>query len=306
VIAGWTTDDVPDQAGRTILITGASSGLGLASAEILAARGARVLLVCRSRERGSAALERVRGMAVGPAPELLLIDLASLDSVRAGGRELADRVESLDVVMNNAGVMLQPRGWTADGLETHMASNHFGHFALTALLLPALSRSSAPRVVSVSSLALWIGRMRWSDLQARSGRYSKWLAYGQSKLANYLFMLGLARRAREAASPLVSVGAHPGGVHTNLVAHSPSGNFLEHKVLGRFFQEPTEGTRPQLYAATMEVRSGDWFGPRGPGPFEIGGPPQPARRRRVRLSDVERLWSISEDITGVPFVWRGQ
>jgi NAD(P)-dependent dehydrogenase (short-subunit alcohol dehydrogenase family) len=294
---------MPDQTGRTVVITGANSGLGLASAQALAARGARVVLACRNLQRGTVALERVRQAATGAKPSLLQVDLTDITAVRAAGRMLADDLDAIDVLINNAGVMLHPRGWTRDGLETHMASNHFGHFALTGTLLPALSRSAAPRVTTVSSLAMWIGRMGWEDLQWRRGRYSKWLAYGRSKLANYMFMLELGCRARRAGHPLTSVGAHPGGAHTNLVTHSPVGSFLEHKVLGPFFQDADGGALPQLYAATMPVQSGDYFAPRGPGPLEIGGPPAAGQPRRVELDDAARLWEISEEITGVAYVW---
>jgi NAD(P)-dependent dehydrogenase (short-subunit alcohol dehydrogenase family) len=299
----WSVARMPNQTGRTVVITGANSGLGLASATVLAAHGARLVLVCRSPERGAAALEQVRRAATAAEPSLARIDLGDLAMVRAAGAELADDLRLVDVLVNNAGVMLQPRGWTADGLETHMASNHFGHFALTGALMPALSRSPAPRVVAVSSLAMWIGRISWDDMQWRRRRYSKWLAYGQSKLANFMFMLELGRRARRAGHALISAGAHPGGAHTNLVTHSPVGSFLEHKVLGPFFQEADDGALPQLYAATMPVQSGDYFAPRGPGGLEIGGPLAAGQPRRIELGDAARLWDVSEAITGVTYVW---
>lgn len=160
----WTAADIPDQTGRTVLITGANSGLGLRSAEALAAKDARVLMACRNETKATAALEQVRAVATSVEPEIIRLDLADLASVRAGADRVGGLVDRLDVLMNNAGVMALPLGRTADGFEMQFGTNHLGHFALTGLLLPALRRAEAPRVVTTSSAAHRAGAMRWEDL----------------------------------------------------------------------------------------------------------------------------------------------
>ena len=191
----WSVADIPDQAGRTVVVTGATSGLGLASAKALAAAGARVLLAARNPAKAEGARDEVAAGATGPEPEVVVLDLADLESVRAGADDIAGRVASLDVLMNNAGVMALPLARTAQGFEMQLGTNHLGHFALTGLLLPQLLAAPAPRVVTTSSNMHKTGRMRWDDLQGER-RYRRWPAYGQSKLANLLFTYELDRRAR--------------------------------------------------------------------------------------------------------------
>ena len=293
----WTADDIPDQTSRTILVTGANSGLGLRSAQALAARGARVVLACRNAEKAARALAEVAAGATGPAPEVVALDLADLDSVRAAADEVAGRVESLDVLMNNAGVMATPKGRTPQGFETQLGTNHLGHFALTGLLLPLLQRAAAPRVISTSSQAHRMGRMRWDDLQWERG-YERWRAYGQSKLANLLFMRELARRA----PGIISAAAHPGWAATHL--QSGEGVTKRLSALGNrvFAQSDAMGALPQLYAATMpDVRSGDYFGPDGM--FERAGHPTRVGMTAAARSDADaaRLWEVSEQLTGVTY-----
>ena len=293
----WTTDDIPDQTSRTILITGANSGLGLRSAQALAAKGARVLLACRNAEKAAAALADVAAGATGPAPEVVALDLADLDSVRAAASDVAGRVESLDVLMNNAGVMAVPKGRTPQGFETQLGTNHLGHFALTGLLLPLLQQATAPRVITTSSQAHRMGRMRWDDLQWERG-YERWRAYGQSKLANLLFMRELARRA----PGIVSASAHPGWAATHL--QSGEGVAKRISALGnRFFaQSDAMGALPQLYAATMpDVHSGEYFGPDGM--FERAGHPTRVGMTAAARDDADaaRLWDVSEQLTGVTY-----
>src|SRR4051812_24496462 len=213
----WTGADIPDQTGRTVLVTGANSGLGLRSAEALASAGARVLLGCRNLDKGAKALEEVRQVASGADPVLVPLDLADLTSVRKAADVVEGTVDKLDVLINNAGVMGIPKARTADGFEMQFGTNHLGHFALTGLLLPPLLRAPAPRVVTVSSRMHEIGRMRWNDLQGERG-YRKWLAYGQSKLANLLFTSELDRWATDHRLPITAVAAHPGYAATNLQA----------------------------------------------------------------------------------------
>lgn len=309
----WTAADMPDQTGRTVLITGATSGLGLRSAEALAAKGARVLLAGRNPTKLATALERVKPLATATAPETVSLDLADLTSVRAGAEEVDGRVDRLDVVMNNAGVMALPKGRTKDGFETQLGTNHLGHVALTAQLLPTLLRATAPRVVTTSSAVHRTGRMRWDDLQWERGRYSRWAAYGQSKLANLLFAFELDRRAQRAGTALRSVAAHPGYAATHLQAAGPEqeGN----KITGALFalanvvvaQSDAKGALPQLYAATMpDVTGGDYWGPDGPG--EVRGNPKRvgASKHATDEAAARRLWDVSQALTGVTFDWPAQ
>lgn len=301
----WTTADMPDQTGRTVLITGANSGLGLRSAEALARAGAQVLLACRDEARGKAALEAVRGLATGAEPVLVRLDLADQASVKDAAAEVAGTVDRLDVLLNNAGIMAIPLRRNPDGWEAQLATNHLGHYALTGRLLPLLRAAGAARVVTVSSQAHRIGRMRWDDLQWQRG-YQRWQAYGQSKLANLLFTFELDRRARAAGSPLVAVAAHPGWSATHLQQAGPEmeGNKLMASAarMGNsvLAQSDAMGALPQLHAATAPgVAGGEYFGPNGP--FEWRGHP-----RRVQASAAARdrqaaarLWEISEGLTGV-------
>ncbi|KEI44316.1 oxidoreductase [Saccharopolyspora rectivirgula] len=301
----WTAADIPDQSGRTALITGANSGLGLTSAKALAARGARVLLACRSPERGRAALHQVAEVA-DTRPELVQLDLADLSSVRAAADEIRNRAEErIDVLLNNAGVMATPKRTTRDGFELQIGTNHFGHAALTWLLLPAMAPGA--RVVTVSSLAHWGGSLDLTDLNFQRRTYRPMKAYSQSKLANLLFALQLDRAAREAGRDLISVCAHPGISATELGLNSVRLRSLPAPLLGVaravnrvIGQNPGTGALPQLHAATApDVRGGDYFGPGGPG--ELRGHPERARRSRAAqdVRTAERLWQITAELTGI-------
>jgi NAD(P)-dependent dehydrogenase (short-subunit alcohol dehydrogenase family) len=309
-MTSWTAADIPDQTGRTVLVTGANSGLGLRTAEAVAAKGARVLLGCRDPGRGEAARSAVAALATGPVPELVSLDLADLGSVRDAARSVADAVEGLDVLVNNAGVMAMPLRRTADGFELQFATNHLGHFALTGLLLPALLRAEGPRVVTVSSNGHRMGRNDWSDPNWERRRYLKWLAYGQSKLANLLFTRELARRAREAGSSLVAVAAHPGNSATHLLPASTDASGW--RVVGQIMnwgnrliaQPDSAGALPQLYAATMpDVIPGEYFGPDRF--FQLRGHPTRVGSSTAAQDDdsARRLWELSEDMTGVTYAW---
>jgi NAD(P)-dependent dehydrogenase (short-subunit alcohol dehydrogenase family) len=299
----WTASDIPDQSGRTALVTGASSGLGLATSTELARHGARVLMAVRDQRKGEAALKRILAEVPGAAVELVTLDLTSLASVAATAEEVATRLRSLDVLVDNAGVMAVPRGRTADGFETQLGTNHLGHFALTGRLLPLLLAAPAPRVVVVSSDAHKIGRMRFDDLMGERS-YGRWSAYGQSKLANLLFVRELDRRVREKALPLVAAAAHPGYAATNL--QSGQGNrLLEAGMrLGNLLvaQSEEHGAWPQEYAATMpDVTGGAYYGPGGLGGTR-GSPTlvQPSARARDDVA-AHRLWDASVELTGVRY-----
>ncbi|TDP96136.1 oxidoreductase [Labedaea rhizosphaerae] len=301
----WTERDIPDQTGRTVLITGANSGLGLRSAQVLAAKGARVLMACRSPERGKLALDAVPGDA-----ELVQLDLADLASVREAARRVRELTgDKLDVLVNNAGVMATPHRRTADGFELQLGTNHLGHAALTWLLMPALRGGDNPRVVTLSSLAHRLPGFDLTDLNFEKRRYNPTSAYNQSKLANLLFAVELHRRA--AGTGLTSVAAHPGFTDSDLVANTVR-SFVGPSRVGKvlttvaghgyrlFNQSTAKGALPQLYAATApEVRSGTYYGPSGPG--ELWGAPAPAKQRGLARDDAAaaELWRITAEMTGV-------
>ncbi len=295
----WTARDIPDQSGRTVLVTGANSGLGLHTSLELARHGARVLMACRDPQRGEDALLRVRSDVPGSSVELVPLDLASLASVRAAADDVARRTDQLDVLVCNAGVMAVPkRETTADGFERQLGTNHLGHVALTALVLPLLQAANAPRVVIVASDAAKIGKIGFDDLQAERS-YGRWKAYGQSKLANLLFLRELARRA---GPELLVAGAHPGYAATNLQS-SPGLTgvvmALGNKLLA---QSDADGAWPQEYAATMpDVQSGDYFGPSGW--FGLQGSPERVTPFAGARDDAvaARLWDVSNDLVGVTF-----
>jgi NAD(P)-dependent dehydrogenase (short-subunit alcohol dehydrogenase family) len=314
-MGSWTAADIPDQAGRAVFITGANSGLGLRSAEALAARGATVLMGCRSAERGAAALTRVAAVASGPAPAVVPLDLADLGSVKDAAADVAGRTPALDVLMNNAGIMAVPLGRTADGFEMQFGTNHLGHYALTGHLLPLLLASPhGGRVVTTSSGVHKSARNSWDDPNYESTTYHRWRAYGQSKLANLLFMRELGRRAAGAGTRLTSTAAHPGYAATHLQGASAeaTGLWPVRKLLGAamvvgnglFAQSDTAGARPQLYAATMaDVGSGDYFGPDGLG--EMRGAPTRVGMSAAAQDDgaARRVWALSEELTGVVYDW---
>jgi NAD(P)-dependent dehydrogenase (short-subunit alcohol dehydrogenase family) len=304
----WTAVDIPDQTGRTVLITGANSGLGLRSAEALSAKGARVLMACRNATKAAAALEGVHAKATGAEPEVVALDLSSLASVAACAEQLAGELDHLDVLMNNAGIMAVPKALTVDGFESQIGTNHLGHFALTGRLLPLLLAASEPRVVSVASNAHKFGRMHLDDLSFEHDRYSRWGAYGQTKLANLLFTSELQRRAVDAGTALTAVAAHPGYAATNLTTGPALGAAVLKPLLAvgdRLFGQPDHmGALPQLYAATMpDVLADDYWGPDA---FreQRGYPTRVGRSSRAMdKADAARLWSLSEELTGVTYPW---
>ncbi|WP_219414257.1 oxidoreductase [Pseudonocardia nigra] len=302
----WTLDAMPDQSGRTVLVTGATSGLGLASAVALARAGATVLLTARDVARGRAALERVRA-AGGSAAQLVDLDLADLESVRKAAADVRARTgDRLHLLMNNAGVMGTPPAVTVDGFELQIGTNHLGHAALTWLLMPALRTAGAARVVTLSSLAHRGPGLDVDDLHFARRPYLAARAYSQSKLANLLFAAELDRRLRAAGDDVISVAAHPGLTDTELLANSMrrrSGAWLAGAAaaVNRLATQPLRiGVLPQLYAATApQVRGGDYI---GPGRLaETRGYPAPARRSAA-AQDVElarRLWDVTAAATSV-------
>lgn len=302
----WTVDDVPAQDGRTALVTGANSGIGLQSALALAGAGARVLMACRDPARGEAAAARVR--QEGGRAEYVPLDLADLVSVRRLAAAVGN--DGLDILVNNAGIMAVPaRSTTAQGAELQMGVNHLGHFALTGLLMPALSARPGARVVTVSSVAHRKGRIAERPLHP-DGAYSPWQAYRDSKLANLVFALELERRARAAGADLLSMACHPGLAATNLPTAGPrlGGGRLRALALSALFrlrgQTDAGGALPGLYAATSpEAVGGGYYGPDGRG--GLTGWPAPAVPAPQALDPeaARRLWDASEEFTGVAFAF---
>ena len=307
-MARWTTDDIPHLAGHTAVVTGANSGLGFETALALARAGAHVVLACRDQVKGGDALDRVRQAVPAADVRLDRLDLADLASVRKFAADLSSEHDSLDILINNAGVMAIPRRETADGFEMQFGTNHLGHFALAGLLLDSLLARPGARVVTVSSEAARIGRIRFDDLQG-SRRYGKWTAYAQAKLANQLFALELHRKVTDRGMDLVSVAAHPGYAATNLQAVGPrmSGSRIMERLndLGNsvFAQPAADGALPSLYGATApEVRGGHNFGPdRLFGMRGYQGPVSFLRAAR-NPETAQHLWEVSERLTGVRFV----
>lgn len=300
----WTVDDIPDQSGRVVLVTGASSGLGLETARALLARGATVILGCRSRSRSEEARQQLQSSAAegGGTIDDLSLDLARLSSVRRAATELADRHGRLDLLINNAGVMGLPRTLTHDGFEMQLGVNHLGHFALTQALLPLMINRPGSRVVNVTSGAQYFGKIAFDDLQGER-RYDRWQAYSQSKLANVMMAVELQDRLSRQGSSTLALAAHPGIARTNLQPGSvaASGSRLEplaYWLMAPLFQTAAMGALPQLFAATAaEVEPAGHYGPDQLG--GIRGWPAPVRMspRALNTEDRHRLWTLSESLT---------
>ncbi|WP_188193866.1 oxidoreductase [Nonomuraea sp. SYSU D8015] len=280
----WTPASIPDLTGKTAVVTGANSGIGLPTALELTRHGARVVVAARSPEKGRAAVAQIAGEVPGAQVEYGRLDLADLASVR----EFAAGVDTVDLLINNAGVLSGSRQETKDGFELQFGTNHLGHFALTGLLLPKLLARPGARVVTVSSDAHAAGRIDFDDLGLER-KYSLFGAYGRSKLANLLFMYELKRRAEQAGADLVSVATHPGVTATNIVKLGPF-QFL----MGIFMKSASAGAVPSLYAATSpDIRGGEFIGPR----LKRLTPSRTARSEEV----ARRLWEVSTELTGVRF-----
>jgi len=300
----WNTADIPDQRGSTAVVTGANGGLGLSTARALAAAGADVMIAARNQERAAEAMERIRDGVPDARLSLVELDLGSLDSVQRAAEQILAAHETIDLLVNNAGVMGIPESRTADGFEMQFGVDHLGHFALTARLLPALLKASAARVVTVTSTAHHMGRAVDPDNPNLDGRYGPWRAYGQAKLANFHFGLGLDRLFRDARAPAVSLVAHPGLSNTELQAVSVEET--DGGLSQRFFlmlartvgMSPGEGALSQLRAATDPgAKGGEFYGPL----FVNSGPPvrKPVLRRLGMTGAIEKLWQVSERETGL-------
>lgn len=302
----WTENDIPNQDGRIVIVTGANSGLGLQTSLVLAGKGAQVIMACRNVKKAEDARWEILRQFPQAKLELMALDVGDLSSVREFAQEFKAKYDRLDVLYNNAGLMAVPYAQTADGFETQFGVNHLGHFALTGLLIERMVHVPHSRVVTLSSTAAWYEKINFDDLQARQS-YSRYGAYGQSKLANLLFARELQRRLAAAHAQTISVTAHPGLVITGLqhrASHESQRpvEWFIYSILGRTLAQQVEmGTLPQLYAGTASgVEGGAFYGPeflhtRGY-PKRVDGP-----NSGYDLAAAERLWEVSEQLTGVTY-----
>ncbi|MCP5101584.1 MAG: SDR family NAD(P)-dependent oxidoreductase [Chloroflexi bacterium] len=293
----WTVNDIPDQTGRVAIVTGANSGIGYETARALAQKGATVVMACRSMSKGETAVSQIRSEFPNAKLELMHLDLSDLNSVKKFVQEFNEHFSQLDLLINNAGVMVPPLGKTKDGFELQFGTNHLGHFSLTGQLLNLITSTPKARVVNVSSMAHKMGSIDFENLNAEKN-YNRNGAYGQSKLANLLFTYELQRRFKSAGIDAISTAAHPGWTGTNLQEHSSIFRMLN----PIFSQKPEMGALPTLYAAiAAEVEGGDYYGPSGW--QEMRGYPKrvPSTDKSHDTAVATRLWTVSEELTGIQF-----
>lgn len=304
----WGQEHIPSQEGKRILITGANSGIGLQAASVLAAKGAHLILACRNESKAREAMAHIRRQSPKAALHYLPLDLGCLASVREMAEMFHEQYDSLDCLINNAGVMWLPQSKTVDGFESQIGTNHLGHFALTGLLLPALLNNAGSRVVTVSSIAHKAGNLNFDDLFFTRRPYGKHKAYSQSKLANLVFSRELERRLNAAGCQTLSVAVHPGVASTNLAVpgYEQSGAkllaSLAKLVSPLITQSAEKGALPTLYAATEpKIEGGEYIGPNGF--YEAFGYPGPAKSTgRSKNPEIARqLWELSEQLTGVTY-----
>jgi NAD(P)-dependent dehydrogenase (short-subunit alcohol dehydrogenase family) len=299
----WGVADIPDQSGRTAVVTGANGGLGLETARALAAAGADVVMAARNQQRASEAKGQIQVTVPDAKLTIVELDLGSLDSVKAAAEQILSAHQTIDLLVNNAGVMGIPERRTVDGFEMQLGVDHLGHFALTARLLPALLGAQAARIVTVTSSAHHLGRAVDPENPHLEGRYGPWRAYNQAKLANFHFGLGLHRRLSEAGKTAASLVTHPGLSNTELQAVSVEET--DGGLSQRFFlalarnvgMSPAEGALSQLRAATdPKAKSGEFYGPL----FVTNGPPvrKPVLRPGIGRA-IDKLWQVSERETGL-------
>jgi NAD(P)-dependent dehydrogenase (short-subunit alcohol dehydrogenase family) len=292
----WTLKQAGSHKGRRMLITGSNTGIGFATAKLFAQSGASIVLACRNAKKGTEALSRLRMLVPGVDASLLQLDLASLDSVRKAGETMLASRHGIDVLVNNAGLMMPPFSRTADGFELQFGTNVLGHFAFTGLLLPLLQTRS--RVVWLSSVAHWNGRIDFDNLNAEKG-YGKWQAYAQSKLADLMLACEMQRRLARRGATIASLAAHPGGTRSELSRNNRLLQWLS-KIGSPFLQTTEAGAMPSVRAALdPDAKGGEFYGPGGL--TTMAGPPvKQASSRRSRDETVAtRLWQACEELTGV-------
>ena len=296
----YKEQDVPDQTGRTILITGANAGIGFEAARVLAGKGAQVLLGCRDKTKALDAIDRIKTLHNAADVVWIPLDLTSLASVRAAAKQVS-AMPQLDVLINNAGVMGPPKTLTEDGFELQFGVNHLGHFALTGLLLDKLRQQPDSRVVNVSSLAHHMGRIDFDDINAER-KYDAMSRYGMSKLANMLFTLQLHRRLSDEGASTLVTGCHPGIADTSLARYMPGWVSTAMPLMQPFFNSAAEGALPTLMAAPRHgLHGGEYFGPNLRGETaRYAGKAAIALQARDKTS-AAKLWQLSETMTGVTF-----
>jgi len=296
----WTEKNIPDQTGRLVVVTGANSGIGYEAARVLAHKGARVILACRSVENGEAAVKQIRSESPTGKVEFAKLDLGSLASVEAFAKKFNKEYKKLDLLVCNAGVMMPPgKVTTSDGFELQFGTNHLGHFALAGRVLPAVLAAKGSRVVLVSSGAHHMGKIDFEDLNWDRRPFSRFKSYGQSKLANLLFMYELQRRLLKSGSGTIAAAAHPGWTATNLQRHVGAAQLLNYV----FAMSAAKGALPTLLAATDPgVKGGDYYGPDGW--YELRGFPKKVKSSRAARDEAvaARLWLVSEELTRVRYL----
>jgi protochlorophyllide reductase len=303
---GWTQNDIPNLAGKVVIVTGANSGLGLESSKALAGKGATVVMAVRNLGKGEQARTEILQAVPGATLDLMQLDVGDLASVRACAGAFKAKYSRLDLLLNNAGVMAIPRQETVDGFEMQLGVNHLGHFALTGLLIDLLVKTPKARIHNVSSTANFMGRINFDDLMGKK-RYGRWEAYAQSKLANVFFTFELHKRLAAAGFDTIANVSHPGLVighlQTNSMAQSGTRNeailyAIVKPILG---QDMSEGVLSMLYAATApEARGGVLYGPRWF--YHHGGPAETrANGKAYDAAALKRFWEVSEQLTGVTF-----
>ncbi|WP_046227818.1 oxidoreductase [Paenibacillus dauci] len=299
----WTANQIPDQTGKRIIITGGSGGLGLETALELAAKGAALVLAVRNADKGKQAAAQIRQRYPQTQVEVMPLDLADLNSVSEFADLYRSRYDSLDILINNAGVMIPPYQKTKQGFELQFGSNHLGHFALTGHLLPLLLATPGSRIITLSSIAARTGYIYFNNLDGRIG-YSAGKFYCQSKLANLLFAKELQKRLTEAGADTISVGCHPGIANTNLVSRGSGKQAIwpVRFVWGLFSQTAAFGALPTLYAATeSSLSGGEFIGPNGPGSRKGYPHHDISFEHKVNYGTAAKLWKVSEELTGVHY-----
>lgn len=292
----WDDRLMLDQSGKVAIVTGAGSGLGFETVRALAGKNAKVVMAVRNAAKGREAVARIKKECPRADVDVMELDLADLSSVRKFAQDFTKRFSRLDLLINNAGVMVPPYGKTVDGFELQFGTNHLGHFALTVLLIDMLKKVSGSRIVTVSSGAHAFGMLDFDDLNWEKRRYNAWQAYGDSKLANLYFTRELQRRLDEEGSDVLAVAAHPGWAATELQRHQ-----WWVRLLNNFFAQPADmGALPTLYAATApDVHGSEYFGPDGKGQMR-GYPVKVQSSKRSRdMVVASRLWEVSEEMTGI-------
>lgn len=297
----WDSNDIPDQKGRIAIVTGSSSGIGYETARVLANKNAEVIMAVRNLQKGNAALDKIKAGYQDADVKVMELDIARLESVRRFTEDFKKNYSRLDLLINNAGVMMPPYSKTADGFELQFGTNHLGHFALTGLLMDLIINTESSRIVNVSSTSHKSGKIDFDDLDWEKRTYKKMRAYGDSKIANIYFTYELQRNLEKAGSKTIAVASHPGWTATELQRHVGIVNFLN-----RFFSQGIDmGALPTLYAAIApDVKGGDYYGPAGW--LEMRGYPKKVESNELSHDQKisKKLWEASEELTGIK--WQEQ